>query len=79
MIYSGEVIAGSSAYQADLNSQDSIIAVDEINSLQMRKGEMQLRIKGLVGSKVELTILRNDSSTPFDIEVTRVSANQLLK
>jgi len=43
----------------------------------MRKGEMLLRIKGSVGSKVLLTIIREGMTDPIDIEVTRVDLNQL--
>jgi len=67
----------SPAYEAGVRQGDIIIAVDKVSYPQMRKGEMLLRIKGSVGSKVLLTIIREGMTDPIDIEVTRVDLNQL--
>jgi len=67
----------SPAYEAGVRQGDIIIAVDKVSYSQMRKGEMLLRIKGSVGSKVLLTIIREGMTGPIDIEVTRVDLNQL--
>jgi type II secretory pathway component PulC len=66
-----EVGAGSPADGAGIKPGDIIIAVDGLNYSQMRDGEMQLRIKGSLGSKVTLTITREGVAAPFEIEVTR--------
>lgn len=66
----------SPAYEAGLRPGDLIIAVDGISFSQMREGEIQLRIKGPVGSKVKLTIT-NQGAPARDIEVTRINMAQL--
>jgi C-terminal processing protease CtpA/Prc len=43
----------------------------------MRGGEMQLRIKDPVGSKVKLTITHEGAPAPIEVEVTRVALEQL--
>lgn len=67
----------SPAYEGGLRVGDVITAVDKVSYLQMRKGEMQLRIRGPVGNKVLLTIIREGMTDPIDIEVTRVDLSQL--
>jgi len=67
----------SPAYKAGVRLGDIITAVDRISYSEMREGEIIFRIKGPVGSKVLLTIIRGDMSEPIDIEVTRVDISQL--
>ena len=69
--------ANSPAYEAGVKPGDVIIAVDNISYSQMREGEIQLRIRGLVGSKVILTIIREGMTDPINIKVTRVDLSQL--
>ncbi|MBA7678670.1 hypothetical protein ES703_86948 [subsurface metagenome] len=69
--------ANSPANEAGVKPGDVIIAVDNISYSQMRGGEMQLRIRGPVGSKVILTIIREGLTDPIKIEVTRVDLSQL--
>jgi len=72
-----EFAKNSPLYEAGARPGDLIIAVDGINYSQMREGEIQLRIKGPVGSKVKLTVTHEGAPAPTDIEVTRVNLAQL--
>ena len=72
-----EVAVNSPAAVAGINSGDTIIAVNGISYRQMREGEIQLRIKGPVGSKVVLIVIHEGSSAPTDVEVTCVDLAQL--
>ncbi len=51
--------------------------MNRVSCSQMRNDERVLRIKGAVGSKVLLTLVREGTTAPIDIEVTRVDASQL--
>ena len=66
-----EVAAKSPADEAGIKPGDIITAVDGVSYSQMREGEMQIRIKGKLGSKVLLTVIREGVAAPIDIEVTR--------
>jgi Periplasmic protease len=66
-----KVAANSPADEAGVKPGDTITAVDGVSYSQMREGEIQLRIKGELGSKVLLTVIREGVVAPFDIEVTR--------
>jgi len=72
-----ELAGNSPAYEAGIRSGDVITAVNGVSYSQMREGEMQLRIQGPVGTKVKLTVTHEGAPTPVDIEVTRVSLEQL--
>ncbi len=72
-----EVAISSPAYEAGIRPEDIIIAVNGISYSQMREGEMQLRIQGPIDSKAKLTVTHGSASAPLDIEVTRVSPEQL--
>lgn len=67
----------SPAQAAGLKQGDIIIDVNGVDFAQMRPGEMELRIKGAPGSKVRLTVARENSSGPLDFEVTRMDLTQL--
>jgi len=71
--------ANSPANEAGVKPGDVIIAVDNISYSQMREGEMQLRIRGPVGSKVIMTIIREGMTDPINIEVTRVGSPEPTK
>jgi carboxyl-terminal processing protease len=66
-----KVAANSPADEAGIKPGDIITAVDGISYSQMREGEIQLRIRGKLGSKVLLTVIREGVAAPIDIEVTR--------
>jgi hypothetical protein len=66
-----KVAAKSPADEAGIKPGDIITAVDGVSYSQMREGEIQLRIRGKLGSKVLLTVIREGMATPIDIEVTR--------
>ncbi len=72
-----EIASNSPAYQAGIRPGDIITAVNGISYSQMREGEMQLRIEGPVGSKVKLTVTHEGAPTPTEVEVVRVSLEQL--
>lgn len=73
-----EKLAESSpASEAGIKPGDIITAVDGVSYSQMREGELTLRIRGKVGSKVLLTILRKGTANPIDIEVVRADMSQL--
>ncbi len=72
-----EVAGNSPAYEAGIRQGDIIIAVNGISYSRMREGEMQLRIQGPVGTKVKLTITHEGASAHVDVEVTRVSPEEL--
>jgi len=73
-----EKFAGNSpAEEAGVRVGDVITAVDGISYSEMQEGEIILRIKGPVGSKVRLAIIREGMTDPIDIEVTRVDLSQL--
>ena len=64
--------ANSSAHESGVRLGDIITAVDKVNYSQMKEGGIILRIRGPVGSKVLLTIIREGIADPIDIEATRV-------
>jgi membrane-associated protease RseP (regulator of RpoE activity) len=72
-----EMAKNSPAIEAGLKPGDLIIAVDGIGFSQMREGEIQLRIRGPIGSKVKLTVTHEGAPAPIDMEVTRVDMAQL--
>lgn len=72
-----ELAGNSPAYEAGIRPGDVITAVNGVSYSQMREGEIQLRIQGPVGSKVKLTVTHEGAPAPVDIEVTRVSLEQL--
>ncbi len=72
-----EIAKNSPASEAGLKTRDLIVAVDKISYFQMRPGEINLRIRGPVDSKVVLSVLHEGSTTPVDIQVTRASLAQL--
>jgi len=67
----------SPASEAGIKPGDIITAVDGVNYSQMRDGELPLRIRGKIGTRVLLTVIREGASNPIDIEVTRVNMAQL--
>lgn len=75
-----QIFTGSLAGEAGVEVGDIIIAVEgyAINSEEMREGEIQLRIAGPVGSLVRLTLLRAGMETTFDVEVKRISMEELI-
>ena len=66
-----KVAANSPADEAGVKPLDIITAVDGVSYSQMREGEIQLRIRGKIGSKVLLAVTREGVTASIDIEVTR--------
>ncbi|MFH0897603.1 MAG: PDZ domain-containing protein, partial [Candidatus Bathyarchaeota archaeon] len=72
-----ELAKNSPAIEAGLRPGDLIIAVNGLSFSQMREGEIQLRIRGPIGSKVKLTVTHEGAASPIDMEVTRGDMTQL--
>lgn len=72
-----ELAKNSPAIEAGLRPGDLIIAVNGISFSQMREGEIQLRIRGPIGSKVKLTVTHEGAASPIEMEVTRSDMTQL--
>jgi hypothetical protein len=54
-----------------------IIAVNGISYTQMREGEIQLRLRGPIGSEVKLTLTYEGAPAPIDIEIARIDMTQV--
>jgi predicted metalloprotease with PDZ domain len=67
-----EIAKNSPLNDTGVKPSDLIIAVDGVRYSQMREGEIQLRIKGPVGSKVKLMVTHEGAPSPTDIEITRI-------
>jgi limonene-1,2-epoxide hydrolase len=67
-----ELAKNSPALEAGARVGDIIIAVNGFSSVEMRDGEMALRIRGPIGSKVTLTVIHEESTQTEDVEVMRV-------
>jgi predicted metalloprotease with PDZ domain len=72
-----EIAKNSPLNGAGVKPGDLIVAVDGISYSQMREGEIQLRIKGPVGSKIKLTVTHEGAPAPTEIEVTRIDMAQI--
>lgn len=63
-------LAGFPAEHAGLKPQDSIVAVDGRPTSGLGVGAVVRKIRGEAGTKVTLTIVRNNSN-PFEVTITR--------
>ncbi len=64
-------LTGSPAEKAGLKPGDKIIKINGEPTLKMSLIEATLKIRGAKGTPVNLTILREDSAEPFDIQIIR--------
>lgn len=71
-----EVMKNSPAERAGLGAGDLITAIDGIKCTQMREGEDVLRIKGPVGSKVRLIVIKQAAQNTVGVEVDRVDLSK---
>lgn len=68
-----EPMPGSPAEQAGLKAGDQVIAIDGEDMTGIEPEMARLRVLGPKNSKVVLTIRREGSEQPFDVEITRAS------
>jgi carboxyl-terminal processing protease len=68
-------IEGTPAERAGLKAGDKIIKIDGVPTRELNLAESVLKMRGKVGSKILLTIARDDPKKPFDVSVER----QLIK
>ncbi|MBI2975294.1 MAG: S41 family peptidase [Deltaproteobacteria bacterium] len=68
-------IEGTPAEKAGLKTGDKIIKIDGVSTRDLNLAESVLKMRGKVGSKIVLTIVRGDPKKPFDVSVER----QLIK
>lgn len=64
-------IEGTPADKAGIKSGDKIIKVNGVSTRDMDLAEAILSMRGKIGTKTTLTIVRDDPKHPFDISVTR--------
>ncbi len=64
-------IEGTPADKAGLQSEDIILKINEISTLNMTIDEAVSIMRGKPGTKIELTIIRKKESKPLNIEIIR--------
>jgi carboxyl-terminal processing protease len=64
-------ILDSPAYKAGLQAKDNILQIDGESTLNMTTGNASSKIKGPVGTKVQLLIEREEFNTPKIFEIIR--------
>lgn len=74
-VYVVQPMDGSPAMKAGLHSGDKILAVDGKSIENQALEDVVNIIRGEVGTKVTLTILRSGIDSPFDVVVTRAIIN----
>lgn len=68
-----EPMPGSPAEAAGLKTGDQIVAIDGADMTDVLPEAARLKVLGPKGTTVKLTILREGSDQPFDVEVTRAA------
>lgn len=64
-------LKGTPAFRAGIKSGDKILKIDDNSTEGMNTDQAVLLIRGKVGTKVKLNILREGVEAPFDVSVTR--------
>lgn len=72
-----EIAGNSPLNDCEVKPGYLIIAVNGISYTQMREGEIQLRLRGPIGSKVKLTLTHEGAPDPINIEITRIDMTQV--
>jgi len=72
-----QVMKNSPAEKSGLKSGDIIIAINNLDCSKMNPEIASLRIKGPIGSKVKLTITRNNHPDPIDFDIEREDTSAL--
>ncbi|MEK7390584.1 MAG: S41 family peptidase, partial [Patescibacteria group bacterium] len=64
-------LRGTPAFRAGIQSGDKIIKIDDISTEKLNTDQAVRLIRGKVGTKVKLLLIRGNSSEPIEISVTR--------
>lgn len=64
-------VEGTPADRAGLKTGDKIIRIDGKSTRELDLSEAVIKMRGKIGSKTTLTIIRDDPKKPFDITMTR--------
>lgn len=64
-------IEGTPAERAGIKAGDKIIKIDGTPARELDLSEAVLKMRGKIGSKLTLTIVRDDPKKPFDVILTR--------
>lgn len=64
-------VEGTPADKAGIKTGDKIIKIDGVNTRELDLSQAILKMRGKVGSKATLTVIRDDAKKPFDIIVNR--------
>ncbi|MCS6814862.1 MAG: S41 family peptidase [Cyanobacteria bacterium] len=71
-------IAGSPADRAGIHPADQIIEIDGISTAHLSLDEAAARMRGAVGSRVELTIVRDGKQQRFSLVRDRIELNPVV-
>jgi carboxyl-terminal processing protease len=69
------VIAGSPAAEAGIKMGDVITAVDGVPTAGWTLDQLSIKVRGSVGTKVKITVVRSGSATPIDFDITRAQVS----
>jgi carboxyl-terminal processing protease len=64
-------VDGTPAFRAGLQAGDRILAIDRLSTSDMSFPEIWSRLRGKPGSRVTLSVLRDDRTGPTAVEITR--------
>lgn len=64
-------LRGTPAFRAGIQPGDKIIKIDDISTEKLNTDQAVRLIRGKVGTKVKLLLIRENSSEPIEISVTR--------
>jgi carboxyl-terminal processing protease len=71
LVYVVSPIDDTPAFKAGLKAGDYISDIDDVAVMGMTIGEAVKKMRGKVGEKVKLKIVREGEKKPFDVEITR--------
>ena len=63
------------AERAGIRPGDQVVAIDKVSSQGLSIDEAVQKIRGEIGTKVILTLIREGVDNPFDVDVTRATIN----
>lgn len=68
-------LKGNPAQKAGILSGDKVIAIDDVSTLNMSVDKAVKLIRGKVGTKVKITVIREGKKEPIDFTITRQVIN----